>query len=357
MSCRRSKYGDDPNNTTWVNSTDKYGHKILRKQGWTPGSLLGAQDAPHSRHFTSASASHIRVSAKDDSLGLGARPDQLRIEALNRLGAFSDVLARLNGKPHKQIAEEEKVRADLGRKLYADEKYGPARFVRGGFLIGDRIEERKPNNDPSVKESESTFGQKEHAPEKVTDHASEQSNEPKQKKKPRRKQEPVTQTAPSLDYTSRPTNHERQPHDKVEKIQQSSNEEKSSERSKKRHRDKTDAKDATVKPEKDKILVDRDKAERKQRRAEKRLRKENRRLKNLSKLTEVEKKRESDANPKPKDGSSVTDTTTRSNVSSITRTWTHSGGRAPIDPRSYVRQRSIQQKRLSLQDPEALKQV
>lgn len=38
----------------------------------------------------------------------------------------------------------QQTRADLGLKLYAGQKWGTCRFVRGGYLVGDRIEEAKP---------------------------------------------------------------------------------------------------------------------------------------------------------------------------------------------------------------------
>lgn len=38
----------------------------------------------------------------------------------------------------------QQTRADLGLKLYAGQKWGTCRFVRGGYLVGDKIEETKP---------------------------------------------------------------------------------------------------------------------------------------------------------------------------------------------------------------------
>jgi Pin2-interacting protein X1 len=76
----RSKISNDPQNTTWANNTERFGHKILTSQGWTPGASLGATDAAHKAHYTAASHSHIRVFLKDDNLGLGAKRGSERAE-------------------------------------------------------------------------------------------------------------------------------------------------------------------------------------------------------------------------------------------------------------------------------------
>lgn len=139
---RRRKIGDDPNNTTWANSTTGFGHKIMAAQGWTPGSYLGATNAAHASHYSAANASHIRVALKEDNLGLGAKRGQAEGQEFG-LGTFQDLLGRLNGKSEVAIARDQEVRADLGRKLYAEQRWGPSRFVRGGYLVGDKIEEEQ----------------------------------------------------------------------------------------------------------------------------------------------------------------------------------------------------------------------
>lgn len=93
---------------------------------------------------------------KDDNLGLGAQRGQ--VEGHNfGLATFQDLLGRLNGKGEEELQKDQSIRADLGRRLYAEQKWGPARFVRGGFLVGDKIEvgesngqfERPPERPPT----------------------------------------------------------------------------------------------------------------------------------------------------------------------------------------------------------------
>jgi len=114
----------------------------MAAQGWTPGSYLGAKDAAHSSHYTAANASHIRVALKDDTLGLGAGKGKADGGNFG-LGSFQDILGRLNGKSGEQIIKEQTVRADLGRRSYIEKKWGPSRFVSGGYLVGEKVEAEK----------------------------------------------------------------------------------------------------------------------------------------------------------------------------------------------------------------------
>lgn len=141
---RRQKISNDPNNTQWSNSTDGFGHKILCAQGWTPGSHLNP-DAAHSNHFSVASASHIRVLLKDDNLGLGAKQNAGQsVDGQSAgMGSFQDILGRLNGKSQTELFKVQEARADLGRKLYVQQRFGAMRFVKGGLLVGDRVEESR----------------------------------------------------------------------------------------------------------------------------------------------------------------------------------------------------------------------
>lgn len=80
---------------------------------------------------------------KEDNLGLGARSGQAEGREFG-LGGFQDLLGRLNGKSEVKLEKEKEARLELGRKLYAEQRWGPSRFVRGGLLVGDKIEDEKP---------------------------------------------------------------------------------------------------------------------------------------------------------------------------------------------------------------------
>ncbi|KAH8665185.1 hypothetical protein BGZ60DRAFT_410923, partial [Tricladium varicosporioides] len=135
------KLSNDPNNTAWTNNTNSFGHRIMKSQGWQPGQYLGAKDAPHAEFHTAANASHIRVSIKDDNLGLGAKVGSgVGHGECTGLDAFKNILGRLNGKDEAEIAKEQQSRDDLKRAIYTERRWGSIRFVPGGFLIGDKIE-------------------------------------------------------------------------------------------------------------------------------------------------------------------------------------------------------------------------
>ena len=135
------KLSHDPNNTKWTNDTESFGHKIMTSQGWQPGDYLGAKDAAHAEFHTAANASHIRVSIKDDNLGLGAKIGSgVGHGECTGLDAFTNLLGRLNGKDEEELEREQKSREDLKRAIYTERRWGSVRFVPGGFLIGDKIQ-------------------------------------------------------------------------------------------------------------------------------------------------------------------------------------------------------------------------
>lgn len=139
---RRTKISHDPNNTTWTRSASNFGHKILAAQGWNPGELLGAKGAPHAELHTCANASHIRVVLKDDNLGLGAKRGSGQIEGqCTGLDAFQGLLGRLNGKSEGELRKDQESRDDLKRAVYTERRWGSVRFVKGGLLVGDKIQD------------------------------------------------------------------------------------------------------------------------------------------------------------------------------------------------------------------------
>ena len=141
MYTRRAKISHDPNNTRWTSDTARFGHKILTSQGWQPGDYLGAKDASHAEFYTAANASHIRVMNREDNKGIGMDPRKIGDPKSTGLDAFQDLLGRLNGKGEDELLDEQKSREDLKRAVYSESRWGSTRFVRGGFLIGDKIQD------------------------------------------------------------------------------------------------------------------------------------------------------------------------------------------------------------------------
>ncbi|KAI0007478.1 hypothetical protein F4779DRAFT_503168 [Xylariaceae sp. FL0662B] len=192
----RRKLDYDPNNTRWSRDETTFGQKILRAQGWEPGKFLGARDSTHSDLLTAASSAPIKVTLKDDTLGLGAKPRQKQNAECTGLDGFKDLLGRLNGKSEETIKKERKVRSDIKTSLYVERRYGPMRFVSGGLLVGDQMQDPKRKNTatsmPSVKE-----GQSESEPAAVAD--ARIKKQKKEKKSKKRKAEEITTTTDSPD--------------------------------------------------------------------------------------------------------------------------------------------------------------
>ncbi|KAK7923399.1 hypothetical protein PG985_007470 [Apiospora marii] len=149
----KRKLAFDPNNTKWSRDETTFGQKILRSQGWEPGQFLGAQDAAHADLHSAASAAPIRITLKDDTLGLGAKVRQKQSDECTGLDVFKDLLGRLNGKSDDTIKKEQTLRSELKTSTYVERKYGLMRFVKGGLLVGDQMTDLLKKEEPvAVKE-------------------------------------------------------------------------------------------------------------------------------------------------------------------------------------------------------------
>jgi len=118
---------------------------MLQSHGWTPGASLGARNKSYTR---TKGISHIRVTLKDDNLGLGAKSGPNVPQP--GLDAFQGLLGRLNGKSDVELAKEQNTRDGLRRASYAEKRWGGLHFISAGLLVGDRIEEpvEAHNSDP-----------------------------------------------------------------------------------------------------------------------------------------------------------------------------------------------------------------
>ncbi|KAL5596966.1 hypothetical protein BROUX41_006360 [Berkeleyomyces rouxiae] len=138
---RRTKIGRDPNNTAWARDEASFGQRFMRQQGWQPGGVLGDPTAGHAGMHSSASTSHIRVSLKDDSNGLGWKPGGPDgDDALTGMDVLKDIFGRLNGKAGDEGRREMERKKGL---MYLGRRGGGIAFVRGGLLVGDKIEQDK----------------------------------------------------------------------------------------------------------------------------------------------------------------------------------------------------------------------
>lgn len=124
----KQRFGLDPRNTNWSNDTSRFGHQYLESMGWAPGKGLGLVDH--------AMTTHVKVTIKDDNMGLGAKlgkkknKDELDNDNSSGLDVFQRILGRLNGKEDKINEELERQRKDN----IINGKWG-MHFVKGEVLL------------------------------------------------------------------------------------------------------------------------------------------------------------------------------------------------------------------------------
>ncbi|KAH8179698.1 protein PXR1 [Sarocladium implicatum] len=321
---RSSKISKDPNNTKWTKNANSFGQKIMRSQGWEPGQYLGAEDAAHAESYTAANASYIRVTLKDDMKGLGfhkAKEDQV-----TGLDVFSDLLSRLNGKSEEEVEDGKQARMAVKANLYVEQKWGPMRFVRGGLLVGDKLEDT--NEGESSKDGSSS------------DEAAEEEEKPKKSKK-RKAAEEEDEVEDEEDESARKKRRKeerrakkasKKSSNKAEEMEE--DEARSSKKSKKSKKNKTeDESDDTTPP------AEETKAERKER---KRAKKE-------------KKRKQKEASESEGD---ATGSASASALPSGTSTPSGTGTSTPVPKsRNFVRSRFIAQKKEALLDAKALNQI
>jgi Pin2-interacting protein X1 len=332
----------------------------MTSQGWQPGQYLGAKDAKHAEFHTAANASHIRVSIKDDNLGLGAKNGSgVGHGECTGLDAFKNLLGRLNGKDEDELVKEQQSRDDLRRAIYTERRWGSIRFVPGGFLIGDKIQHlidaeadriRKialgDSSDSASDSSDSPSEEEEDAPAPVE----------KTKKSKKRKLDAMEKEAPELVA------------DKVKKSKKKRKSEASPDSSEEteaalKAAKKQAKKDRKAKEAAEENVGNDDVKERKDRKKEK---KDKRERKEKPTSTEEPEKNESRKKKKSKrekdidkvDSSEGSRASTKESTPATPITIDTSGRSTPLmGGRHAVRARNIAQKRMASMDVAALNQV
>ncbi|TID27361.1 putative g-patch rna maturation protein [Venturia nashicola] len=315
----KTKISQDPNNTQWAKSTTGFGHRMLSSQGWTPGSTLGAKNATHKAHFSQASHSHIRVVLRDDNLGIGAQKGRADTDVFG-LDLYQGLLGRLNGKTQEQLEKEGKIRKDVLLGSVGRERYGNGMFVRGGFLVGDKIEDVV-----SVEEAQRLLEVR-LAHEARVEAAKNGGVEKRSEKRKRDGEEGV-------DLKAEKKNKKRKSIVEVEET-----DEKSAKKAKKDKKRKSEVTSTTA----DSTIqntVTPEKAEKKRLKAEKRARKEARRIRREQKaLKKASSSNSSDSSPEPPSAAQA-------------------AAQKALSARFATRQRYIQQKRMATMDPTALNEI
>lgn len=358
--CRRMKLSHDPNNTKWTNDSTSFGLKMMTAQGWQPGQYLGAKDAAHAEFHTAANASHIRVSIKDDNLGLGAKIGTgVGHGECTGLDAFKNLLGRLNGKEEEEIQKEQKSRDDLRRAIYSERKWGTQRFVSGGFLIGDKIQILIDAEAERIRKL--ALGESESSSSDSSSESDEEEEEAalveKPKKSKKRKLEVLEEPEPEVvAFKVKLSKKQRRKEEAAEDSTPSEEEKisKKSKKSKKERKSKADTEDTDNESELKKRKAKKDKKEKK------------REEKAASGVEETEKeKRKREKKAKREKRKAAEEDTPEISSSSLPTTKestplaTPSSGRSTpmMQGRHAVRSRYIAQKRLASMDVASLNQV
>lgn len=122
----------------------------MLSQGWKAGEGLGARNR---RGFNSYDNAKLKVSFKDDNLGLGASLKSKDVEASRTgLDAFQGLLGRLNGKSDAEVEAVERKVEERKLAMFAQGKWGGMVFVSGGLLV--QRDDFKANDDVSEEQRE-----------------------------------------------------------------------------------------------------------------------------------------------------------------------------------------------------------
>ncbi|EFX04415.1 g-patch domain containing protein [Grosmannia clavigera kw1407] len=254
----KRKIGDDPNNTKWARNTNAFGHKMLRAHGWEPGQYLGRKSEAYSAFHTAASASYIRAVLREDNLGIGAKPANGGSgDQCTGLDGFKDLLGRLNGTSEAVIEKKQQARESVKMTLYVERKFGPMRFVRGGLLVGDSMQEEENgsqqtastahSNEATDSTPESSSNDDESAKRKAKKDKKRKEKEEKKKEKREKKEASKKRKAArdddELEDGSEERSAKKSRREKRDENEVTADEEKSTKDRKKKKKDKKDKKD------------------------------------------------------------------------------------------------------------------
>ncbi|KGQ11671.1 Protein PXR1 [Beauveria bassiana D1-5] len=342
----RRKISNDPNNTKWTRDTTTFGQKILRSQGWQPGQFLGAQDAPHAELHSAASASYIRVVLKDDMKGLGF--NKALEDEVTGLDVFSDLLSRLNGKSEAAVREDQDARLAVKTHRYVEMRWGPMRFVRGGLLVGDTLQEdgsaeSEAGEDEKTKKTEGQKGKKDRKSKKrKVEEEDEEAEE----------EEADSEAARNKDKKRR--RKEGDEDDAAEKKKRKK-ENKETKKLKNVNKTKLEPDDSNDNELDEKAAKKKAKKEKKEKKKEKREKKEEKKRRKAAKAAAAIADVPNSSSSSSDDDGDKDDIDTSTSATPVTAG--SSGTATPLGHRTFVRSRYIAQKRQAVMDAKALAQI
>jgi Pin2-interacting protein X1 len=343
----------------------------MASQGWTPGDHLGVQGSAHSEFHTDANFSHIRVTIKDDNLGLGAKIGSgVGHGECTGLDAFQNLLGRLNGKDEDEIEREQKSKDDLRRAVYTEQRWGSIRFVKGGLLVGDKIQDLIEDEKKRVRKlkAEESSSESHSSDAESTEGTPVEEDRTSKKRKLDDVDEGVPEVVAVKVKKSKKQKKEKDGETKIKKSKKSRIESSSASdaevtetlsKVKLSKKEKKAKKEALAEAEADSESSEDEEAKRirkqdkKKRKEEKRLRKEQAKAAEADSSKESKSKSKKDKKKKDKDKSKES-----SRVTTVENTPVGSGTSTPVmGGRHAVRARNIAQKRLAAMDVAGLNQV
>lgn len=277
-------------------------------------------------------------------MGLGARRNQG--DECTGLDALQDLLSRLNGRSDEAVGEDRRKREDTKISRYLNRKVGTMRFVFGGLLVGDKVQELADSLKEKDQGAAKVPGQGGDASSSSSEEEEEEESAAsvkKEKKSKKRKSEDGD------------TDHKKAKKSKKRKADDADEDSKSRRKEKK---DKKRRKEAGEDDESSPGDADEASAARKKSKKEK---KEKRRKSkdddenstdasdSQSKKKEKKRKRKAD---KTDDGE-----TTKSSTPTVSGISTPISGSVPVPHRHLARSRFIAQKRAAVMDQAALNQI
>jgi len=193
---KRIKLAHDPRNLQWSDNASSFGARIMQSSGWKPGTALGASSIPAHE----SSAAKVRITVKDDMLGLGASLKSKNVEHQRTgLDAFQGLLGRLNAKDQKELEKVEKKIENRKLAMFAQGRWGGMVFVPGGLLVQDdpkqkvEAEEKRETEEGTLlaenesdSEMDSDLAQKQEKKRKRADQTPEERAQRKAEKKERK---------------------------------------------------------------------------------------------------------------------------------------------------------------------------
>lgn len=122
--------------------TSSFGRKMMEKMGWKTGQGLGLNN--------DGSVSHIKISVKEDNLGIGASRKDSEGGWLNNSKSYQEVLDRLAASAENSLDKKNKITMD-DRKISKKKKKNKSRKDKDKDLEKDNSELDKKMTDKDNK--------------------------------------------------------------------------------------------------------------------------------------------------------------------------------------------------------------